>query len=86
MDLFTRIQYKEILLDNLAYCQNKKGWKSLRGVSYPTIRTWLDRIHQNPVEEGLVFRAEDYNYSCAIDYAVEKGLLVIVVIEWGVGN
>ena len=25
-------------------------------------------IHQNPVEEGLVFKAEDYVYSSAIDY------------------
>ena len=37
-------------------------------------------IHQNPVEEGFVFRAEDYMYSSAIDYAGEKGLLDDVIV------
>ena len=32
-------------------------------------------IHNNPVEEGIVFRPEDYKYSSAPDYAGEKGLL-----------
>lgn len=41
----------------------------------------IDYIHQNPVEEGLVFRAEDYVYSSAIDYAGEKGLLELIVIK-----
>lgn len=40
----------------------------------------LDYIHNNPVEEGLVFRPEQYVYSSAIDYAGEKGLLDIVLI------
>ena len=40
----------------------------------------LDYIHNNPVEEGLVFRSEQYVYSSAIDYAGEKGLLDIVLI------
>ncbi|WP_304344206.1 transposase [Chryseobacterium koreense] len=35
----------------------------------------INDVHQNPVEAGLVFRAEDYRYSSAIDYADEKGLL-----------
>ena len=32
-------------------------------------------IHNNPVEAGLVFRAEEYMFSSAIDYCGEKGLL-----------
>ena len=32
-------------------------------------------MHNNPVEEGVVFRPEDYKYSSAQDYAGEKGLL-----------
>ena len=35
----------------------------------------INYVHQNPVEEGLVFRAEDYLYSSPADYAGEKGLL-----------
>jgi hypothetical protein len=33
------------------------------------------------VEEGLVFRAEDYVYNSTIDYAGGKGMLDIFVIE-----
>lgn len=40
----------------------------------------LNYIHNNPVEEGLVFKAEQYVYSSAIDYAGEKGLLDIILI------
>ena len=40
----------------------------------------LNYIHNNPVEEGLVFKAEHYVYSSAIDYVGEKGLLDIVLI------
>jgi len=32
----------------------------------------LDDFH-HPVEEGLVFRAEQYVYSSAVDYAGGKG-------------
>lgn len=40
----------------------------------------INYIHQNPVEEGLVFRAEDYRYSSAADYAGEKGILEDVIV------
>lgn len=37
-------------------------------------------IHNNPVEAGYLFRAEDYRYSIAVDYAGEKGLLSDIVV------
>ncbi len=40
----------------------------------------INYIHDNPVEEGLVFRAEDYVYSSAKDYAGEISLLEGVII------
>ena len=40
----------------------------------------INYIHQNPVEEGLVFRAEDYRYSSAADYAGERGILEDVIV------
>ena len=43
--------------------------------STEVIQQKINYIHNNPVEEGLVFRAEDYKYSSASDYAGEKGLL-----------
>ncbi|MCT4646469.1 MAG: transposase, partial [Carboxylicivirga sp.] len=38
-------------------------------------------IHNNPVEEGLVFSPEDYVYSSARDYSGEKGMLDVIVIK-----
>ena len=32
----------------------------------------LNYVYNNPVEEGIFFRAEDYLYSSATDYAGEK--------------
>ncbi|WP_321369488.1 transposase [uncultured Draconibacterium sp.] len=40
----------------------------------------IDYVHQNPVEEGFVFRAEDYLFSSAVDYSGEKGLLDDVIV------
>jgi len=40
--------------------------------SNKVIEEKLNYIHNNPVEEGLVFRAEHYVYSSATDYAGEK--------------
>ena len=37
-------------------------------------------VHQNPVEEGLVFNLEDYLYSSALDYAGKKGILEDVIV------
>jgi REP element-mobilizing transposase RayT len=153
VDIFTRNEYKDIVIDCLAYCQKNKGlelfaWcimtnhvhliiraqegfllqdilrdfkrftsnkilKEIKenpresrkewlleqfktrdgfcfwGTDNHPIELWsnnvidqkLDYLHQNPVEEGIVFRAEDYRYSSAYDYAGGKGLLDIIVID-----
>jgi len=153
VDVFTRNSYKDILIDNLVYCQENKGlelfawcimtnhvhlivrakdgvllsdilrdfkkftskaiikaieentqesrkewllkqFTTSRGMRFwrsdnKPIELWSNSVidqkinytHQNPVEEGLVFRAEDYVYSSAVDYAGEKGLLEIFVLK-----
>ena len=43
--------------------------------STKVIQEKINDIHQNPVEAVLVFKAENYMYSRAIDYAAENGLL-----------
>jgi hypothetical protein len=48
--------------------------------SNKVIQEKITYIHNNPVAAGLVFRAEDYVYSSAVDYADEKGLLDHIVI------
>lgn len=51
--------------------------------SNPVIWEKVNYTHQNPVEAGLVFKAEDYVYSNAMDYAGEQGLLEnILVFEY----
>lgn len=162
VDLFTRVQYKDILLDSLRYCQSNKGlvinayvimsnhihligytqdgyklsdvirdfkrhtakqiindlihspkesrkeW-ILRLLKYfakfnsknKTYQLWkqdnrpieldspkwilqkLDYTHLNPVRAGIVRLPEHYLYSSAIDYAGEKGLLDVEVIDLG---
>ena len=49
--------------------------------SNAVIREKINYIHQNPVEEGLVYKAEDYVYSSARDYADEKGLLDNIIFN-----
>jgi hypothetical protein len=36
------------------------------------IQQKTDYVHNNPIEEGLVYKPEDYVYSSAIDYAGQK--------------
>ena len=44
------------------------------------IQEKINYIHQNPVVEGLVYKAENYVYSGASDYAGEQGLLDDVMV------
>jgi REP element-mobilizing transposase RayT len=153
VDVFTRNEYKNLLVENLQYCQKYKGlelfaWcimtnhlhliirakegfklsdilrdykkftskaiiKAITYNSKESRKEWLlkqfktsegfrfwradnnpielwsnsvidqkiEYIHQNPVEEGLVFKAEDYVYSSAIDYAGQDGILDIIVVK-----
>jgi hypothetical protein len=41
------------------------------------IQQRLDYIHNNPVEDEIVFSAEDYKYSSACIYAGSVGVLEI---------
>ena len=76
---------KEWLMQQFKTSEGNRFW---RGDNKP-IELWSNKvidekinyIHQNPVEEGIVFRAEDYLYSSAADYAGEKGLLDVMVIK-----
>ena len=66
----------------------KSGYQFWQVGSHP-IELWsngvidekLNYIHQNPVSSGFVFRAEDYLYSSAIDYAGETGLVDVFVLR-----
>lgn len=72
----------------LAIFRSDEGIRFWRGDNHPIevysnkiIRQKLNYIHNNPVKAGLVFRPEHYPYSSAVDYAGEKGLLEVTIIE-----
>ncbi len=72
---------------------NVKGYQFWRHDNKP-IELWSKKVidekisytHNNPVEEGLVYKPEEYLYSSARDYAGETGYLenVIVVRKWSI--
>jgi len=159
LDVFTRNEYKDIIIDSLQYCQKEKGmeiyaWcimtnhihlvfrstkdqkpelllgdfkrftskaivKAIQDNPKESRKEWLmeqflkagiktsnvnkyqfwrhnnkpielwsnkvidekiSYIHNNPVEEGLVFYPEDYVYSSARDYSGNKGILEGVIV------
>jgi len=159
IDVFTRNEYKDILLESLAFCQKNKGLEVFAWCIMPNhmhlvfrsvgdnkpedllgdfkrftnraivqaimdnpeesrrnwlleqfkkaatqssnvkhhqfwrhdnkpIEIWSNKvlvekiryIHNNPVEEGLVFKPENYVYSSARDYSGEQGLLDNVIV------
>jgi len=41
----------------------------------------LDYIHNNPVEQGFVIRAQYYPWSSILDYSGEKGLIEIELLQ-----
>ncbi|WP_317190891.1 hypothetical protein [Flavobacterium sp. ALJ2] len=48
--------------------------------SNKVIQQKINYVHNNPVEERLVYKAEDYVYSNAIDYSGQKGIINHVVV------
>ena len=76
---------KEWLLEHFKTAEGIRFWRSdnkpIELWSNNVIDQKINYIHQNPVEEGLVFKAEDYMYSSAVDYAGENGMLEIIVLE-----
>lgn len=48
--------------------------------SNKVIKQKIDYVHNNPIEAGLVYKAEDYVYSSATDYTDLKGLVDNIVI------
>ncbi len=82
---------KEFLLEQFkkaaAKSSNVKEFQFWRHDNKP-IELWSNKViwekisyvHNNPIEAGLVYRAQDYVYSSALDYADEKGLLDNIVV------
>jgi REP element-mobilizing transposase RayT len=61
--------------NNVKYHFWRQDNKPIEITSNKVIDIKLNYIHNNPVEEGIVVRPEDYKYSSAIDYAGAVGEL-----------
>ena len=76
---------KEWLLEQFTTDQGYRFWRSdnkpIEVWSNKVIKEKLNYIHYNPVEEGLVFRPEDYVYSSAVNYSGQNGLLEITLLS-----
>jgi putative transposase len=84
---------KDWLLRHFAYAskynpkiKNYKFWRDglhpIEVTSGKFIEQKINHIHQNPVEAGIVYSAEDYVLSSAAEYAVEHtGLLDVIVLN-----
>ena len=82
---------KEFLLEQFkkaaAKSSNVKEFQFWRHDNKP-IELWSNKViwekisyvHNNPIEAGLVYRAQDYVYSSAADYTNEKGLLDDILV------
>lgn len=73
LDFFKKEAEKSSTTTNYQFWRHDS--KPIELWSNEVIQQKIDFIHNNPVEEEIVFRAEDYKYSSATDYAGEKGLL-----------
>lgn len=81
---------REWLLDKFAFeakrtkrAKNHKIWKDDNhaiDLQHIDAMSKIDYIHENPVVAGIVYEAEHYIYSSAIDYAESKGLVKVNVI------
>jgi len=70
------------------YNPNNKGWQFWQQDNHPIelfdrkiMEQKLDNVHNNPVSAGFVSSPTDWIYSSARDYAGEKGLLDIILLE-----
>jgi REP element-mobilizing transposase RayT len=68
VDVFTRRQYVEILLDSLRFCQKEKGLQ---------IYAWV--IMSNHIHLIIKSEKEYLSSSCGVSYGIRKSLLELAV-------
>jgi len=78
LDFFQKEAEKSLNVNRYQFWRHDN--KPIELWSNKVIKQKIDYIHDNPVEAGIVFKAEDYRYSSAIDYAGQKGILDDVVL------
>ena len=78
LDFFRKEAKKSSNVKNYQFWRHDN--KPIELWSNKVIQQKIEYVHNNPVEDGLVYKAEDYVYSSAIDYSGLKGLIDNVVV------
>ena len=78
IDVFARKNHKLLMIDSLSYCQDGNQAKEIYSNEF--LYEKLNYIHNNPVEEMIVARPEDYMFSSARNYASLDHVLDICLI------
>jgi hypothetical protein len=81
LDVYTRSEYKDILIEYKEFTENKVTW--LEGKN--TIELYNDKfvwdiinyIHNNPVESGLVRCSHEWIYSSATNYQELESIIEV---------
>ena len=79
LELFSRAASDSKKHVKYMFCQNE--YHPIELSTNEMMDQRLDYIHNNPVEAGIVDKAEDYLYSSVRDYTGIKGLLDVKFIE-----
>ncbi|MCB9251872.1 MAG: transposase [Flavobacteriales bacterium] len=80
LDLFAKAAEKNSRNKTYQFWRQDNQPKELFSVGFSMQK--LEYIHNNPVEAGIVDKAEDYIYSSARDYCgMDKGLLEVEILE-----
>ena len=78
LEIFKKEALKSSNVSNYQFWRHDN--KPIELWSTHVIKQKIAYVHQNSVEAGLVYKAEDYVYSSARDYADETGLLSDIVV------
>jgi hypothetical protein len=63
----------------LEFIQNSLCWRKFSNLCHGNQK--LEYVHNNPVKTGVILEQEHYLYSSARDYAGQKGLIDIEILE-----
>ena len=78
LDFFKKAAEKSSNVKNYQFWRHDN--KPIELWSNKVIQQKIEYVHNNPVAEGLVYKAEDYVYRSALDYADENGLIEDIVV------
>ena len=79
LDRFAFAGAKEVKVKNYKFWQDGIEAKEIHSNTF--LEQKLEYIHQNPVRAEIVSEPDHYLYSSACDYAGEKGLLDVILVE-----